>query len=140
MWLSTFDPFSELNRISDELARRAEPSAAGPSFRPVVDIHEADDAIELALDVPGVKREQLQIHVEKDVLTVTGERPLLHEDTKDGYHRLERQHGTFTRSFNLPQTVDTQAIDAELKDGVLRLKLPKRAELKPRKIEVSVTN
>jgi HSP20 family protein len=138
--LRTFDPFAEMNRLTDELARRFDSNGTRAVFRPAVDIHEGTEAIELRIDLPGVTRDQLHIHVEKNVLTISGERTFAREGDREGYHRIERAYGAFSRTFSLPDTVNTESIDAQLRDGVLTVRLPKRAEVQPRKIEVQVSN
>jgi HSP20 family protein len=132
--LSRWDPFTELSRLQDEFFR---PSVRRElQFQPVVDIFEEKDAILLKAELPGVKLEDITIHVENNLLTLSGERKFEREEKREGYHRVESSYGKFTRSFALPTTVDADAIDASLDAGVLTLRLPKKAELQPRKIEV----
>jgi HSP20 family protein len=131
--LTRFDPFSELNRFQSEIARSLETSR---NVAPAVDIFEDKEAILVRAELPGVKSEDVKIEVENNVLTLRGQRRLEHEDKKDGYHRVERWHGSFTRQFMLPRTVDSETIDAQLKDGVLTVKLPKKTEVRPRSIAV----
>jgi HSP20 family protein len=88
--------------------------------------------------VPGLSAEDIKVDVEKNVLTLSGERKIEKEETKDKYRRVERQYGSFTRSFTLPETVDTDHISADLKDGVLELRLPKTQAPKPKSISVGV--
>ena len=138
--LRTFDPFSEMSRLSDELHRRLENNGGHPNYRPAVDIFEDGEAIHLAVDLPGIKREDIHVNVEKNLLTITGERVPAQNAENQNFHRVERAHGTFTRSFSLPETIDSGAIEAQLRDGVLNLRLTKRAEVKPRQIEVKISN
>lgn len=130
--LGRWDPFAELARLQDEMGY----PTARTVFAPAVDIYEDKEFITLTAEVPGVKPDNLHVSVENHVLTLRGERKLDHEEKKQNYHRVERMYGTFTRSFVLPNTVLTDKIDAETKDGVLTLRLPKRAEAQPRRIEV----
>ncbi len=125
-----FAPLSEMSRLQD-LARQAQ------SFRPAVDIVEHAGAFEVRAEVPGMKAEDIHLDVEKNVLTLRGERQL--EEVTDGsdYKRVERSYGTFTRSFTLPETVDDEGIEAKLTDGVLTVRLPKREAPSARRIEVS---
>lgn len=116
--------------------------AARPvTWTPAVDVYEDEKKIVLTADLPGVEDKDLAISVEKNVLTVKGERraesPV---EGKEGYRRLERVQGAFTRAFTLPQTVDAEHIAADLKAGVLTLTLPKKAEAQPRQIKVSVAS
>ena len=92
----------------------------------------------LKAEVPGVDPKDVDILVENNVLTLRGERKFDEDVKKESYHRVERSYGTFTRSFTLPNVVDTDKIKAEHKDGVLRVTLPKKEEAKPRQIQISV--
>jgi HSP20 family protein len=125
-----------MSRLSDELYRRFDGNGGRGGYRPLVDIFEDKESIQLRVDVPGVRKEDLHVNVERNLLTVSGERKLEQEERRDGYHRVERAYGTFSRSFSLPDTVDSENILAEMREGVLTLKLPKRNELKTRKIEI----
>ena len=137
--IGRFDPFAELSRLQDEMSRVAHATRNDRrefQFQPVVDIFEGKDAIVVKAELPGVKPEDVNIHVEKNLLVISGERKLEHEENRDGYHRIESTYGAFSRSFSLPNHVDTSSIDANLDAGVLTLRMPKRAEAQPRKIEV----
>ena len=130
--LTRFDPFAELNRFQREMSRSVEPNG----WMPAVDIFEDKESIQVRAEIPGVKNEDVKIDVENNILTLRGDRRLENEDKKDGYHRIERFYGSFTRQFMLPRTVDAEHIDAQLKDGVLTVRIPKKAEVKPRSISV----
>lgn len=134
--LTRFDPFAEMNRLHSELTRQSE---ASRSFAPAVDIFEDAEAIHVKAELPGVKSEDVKIDVENNVLTLRGERKLERDEKKDNYHRVERWYGSFARQFLLPRTVDAEKIDAELKEGVLTVRLPKRAEIKARQIAVKAS-
>ena len=123
--LTRWDPFSELTRLQKDLARRTWPEA--PITAPAVDILEEDDALVLTAEVPGLHAEDLHVHVENDVLTLSGERRFESEEKKDRYHRIERSYGAFRRAFVLPKNVDGEAIQAKLESGVLSLRIPKKA-------------
>ena len=133
--LTRWDPFTEMNRLSDAVFRHAPPSG----FTPPVDIREEEDAITLAAELPGLKVEDVHIDVENNVLTLRGERKREEKQEQNGWLRVERTHGSFTRSFVLPRTVDAAAIEAELVDGVLSLRLPKKAAALPRSIEIKTS-
>lgn len=136
-FLNRWDPFTEIARLQDEMSRQlltSERRTAG--FVPPVDIYEEKDAIYVKTELPGVKPEQVQLHVENNILTLTGERKLANEENREGYHRVERTYGTFTRSFALPNNVASDQVEAEMTDGVLTVKIPKRAEAQPKKIAV----
>ena len=92
----------------------------------------------LKAELPDMSREDIDITVENFVLTVKGEKKLSHEVKEEQYHHLERRYGTFSRSFSLPQTVDSNRVAAEYKNGVLTVRLPLREEAKPRTIKVDV--
>ncbi len=136
--LTRFDPFApfrtfdELDRVRGELLR----GDAQRSFAPAVDIFEEKDAFVVKAELAGVKPEEIDIDVENNVLTLKGERKLDHEESKDGYHRVERWYGSFSRQFSLPRTVDAEHIEATSKDGVLTVRIPKRGEPKGQKVTV----
>jgi HSP20 family protein len=109
------------------------------AWAPAVDIYEQDGNIVLKAELPGVDPKDFDVRVENNILTLRGERKLDEEVTKESYHRVERSYGTFTRSFTLPNVVDTDKIKAEYNDGILRLTLPKREEAKPKQISINVT-
>jgi HSP20 family protein len=142
MSLMIRDPWQLLDqwrREMDQLytpTRDDETRVVGSSWAPAVDIKEEPDCYVLHADIPGVRPEDIDISMDKGVLTIRGERRHAAEESKEGYHRRERQHGVFMRRFSLPETVDAEAISAASKDGVLELVLPKTAEPQPRKIEV----
>lgn len=136
-----FDPFAELSRLQDEFSRvaqatRKEPDPRELRFQPVVDIFEAKDCIVVQAELPGVTPEDVLVHVEKNRLTLSGERRLGNAENHDGYHRIESTYGVFERSFSLPSHVDAGRIDATLEHGILTLRMPKRAEAQPRRIQV----
>jgi HSP20 family protein len=87
-------------------------------------------------ELPGVKADEVQLHVENNILTLTGERKFDKEEKGEGYRRVERSYGSFTRSFALPNSVAGDQVQAEMNDGILTVKLPKKTEVQPRKIEV----
>ncbi|MBF0461244.1 MAG: Hsp20/alpha crystallin family protein [Magnetococcales bacterium] len=103
-----------------------------------VDIHEDADMIFLEADVPGVEQKDVKVHVENNLLTISGERRLEDEKKRDSYHRIERAYGCFSRTFQLGATADVGKIQASYKNGVLLISLPKLEESKPRSIEVQV--
>lgn len=136
--LNRWDPFAEINRLQDQF-RRAADQAERPSFAPAVNIFEDKEGIHLTAEVPGMKPEDVHVDVENRVLTISGERKLEKAEQKDGYHRIERSYGRFTRSFTLPDTVDGEKIVANIRDGVLTVVLPKRAVAQPKKINVTMS-
>jgi len=152
MAIVRWEPFRDLvglqermNRLFDQSFRgisrgsAEEDWALGGSWAPVVDIFEHQGNIVLKAELPGVDPKDVDVRVENNVLTLRGERKLDTEVDKESYHRVERSYGAFSRSFTLPTVVDTEKIQAEYKDGVLRVTLPKREEAKPKQISISVT-
>lgn len=140
--LSRLDPFadllrfqSQLGRLFDEGAPRID-SSRGTAWLPSVDVHEDKERLMFQVDLPGVRKEDVSVHVEGGVLTIEGSRKLELEEKRQGYHRVERAHGKFSRSFALPDSVSTDEVHAELRDGVLLIKLPKKKEDLPRSIEI----
>ena len=108
------------------------------SWNPTVDIYENSDALTIEADLPGLKPGDFELSVENNTLTLRGERQFEKKSEGDNYHRVERSYGSFTRSFTLPATVKVEDVQAEFKDGVLRVTLPKREEVKPRQIQIAV--
>ncbi len=105
---------------------------------PPVDVYEDEHSIQLKLEVPGIDEKDLDIKVENNVLTVSGERKFEKEEKEENFRRVERRYGSFVRSFTLPTTVDSEGITADYTAGVLKLKLAKRAEAKPKQIKVNI--
>lgn len=139
-FLNRWDPFTEIARLQDEMTRQFQPTERRAlGFVPPVDIREDKDAIYVHAELPGVKPEEVQLHVENNILTLTGERKFekLDKDEKsEGFRRVERSYGSFTRSFALPNSVAADQVQAELTDGVLTVKIPKKTEVQPKRIEV----
>ncbi len=138
--LRNWDPFAELSRLGEEMNRRhaLSPASTGaaPAFRPAIDIFEDEESINIHAELAGLKPEDVHVHVESGVLTIHGERKLRKEEKKDGYHRIERSYGAFTRSFGLPENIDSEHVDARLEDGVLDVKLMKKNKPEPRRVAV----
>jgi len=136
--LARWDPFAELAFVQKQVFPRAWRTGIEntPAFRPPMDIYEDEKAIYVKADIPGVVPEDIDIEVKDNVLTLHGERKREDEEKEEGYRRVERRYGSFRRSFTLPDTVDTAGIDANYKNGVLTLTLPKRPESQHREIKV----
>lgn len=140
-----YDPFRELRSLQDEMTRLfagAVPRSGGEqmahgAWLPSVDIYEDKDRLVLEADLPGLNREDFEISVENNVITLKGERKFEKKVEGDNYHRVERSYGAFTRSFTLPQTVTAEGATADFENGILKVSLPKREETKARKIEIS---
>jgi HSP20 family protein len=142
MTLVRWDPMRELASMEiDRLNRMFTdffPTQFARTWMPAVDIYETDEGHEYVIkaELPEMRREDINITFEGGVLTLRGERKAEFEETKDTYHRMERQYGSFTRSFTLPATVDAAKISASYKDGVLTIRVPQREEARPKTIEV----
>jgi HSP20 family protein len=132
-----------MNRLFNEQYRgSSQPEdewALGGSWAPAVDIYEEGHDIVLKAELPGVDPKDVDIRLENNVLSLRGQRKAENDVKKESYHRVERSYGTFSRSFTLPTVVDQSAIKAEVKDGILKVVLPKREEAKPKQIEINVS-
>lgn len=140
--MTRWEPFRDLARIQDEMSRLFEDRYRGSEsvgWTPACDIYEDEEGMALSFEVAGVDPKDVDVRFENGVLTVKGERKLEREEKRENYHRVERSYGTFTRSFSLPASVDAERIKAETKHGVLTVSLPKKAEAKPRAIQVKVS-
>lgn len=146
MTIVRYDPFRDLRTLQEEVNRLfstnltrgfGEEGIGRGAWNPSVDIYENKDQIVLEAELPGMKRDDFELSVENNVITLRGERQFEKKDDSDNYHRVERSYGSFTRSFTLPQTVSAEGATAEYHNGVLRVTLPKREETKARRIEVS---
>jgi HSP20 family protein len=137
------DPFwKEFGTLSHRLNRLLDPREEQNdylgSWSPTVDIYDTGGEVVIHAELPGMKKEDIDIRVENNVLTVRGKKERKEEVKEEGYFRSERSFGSFSRSFSLPTTVDVKKIAAEYKEGVLTLSLPKAEEAKPRQIEVKI--
>ena len=137
MSVTHFDPLANLRVFEDAFSRiLSEPSTNRP-WAPSVDIYETENNLVLKADLPDVDIKDIDVRVENQTLSLSGERKFEHEEKNKGYHRIERNYGRFTRSFAVPNTFDTENIAAEFKNGVLTVSLPKKEAAKPRQIKVS---
>jgi HSP20 family protein len=142
-----FDPFREvaalqdrMNRVFGDLGRRFDDDVtARGAWVPPVDIYENDQhELVLKAELPDLKREDIDIRVENNALTLCGQKKAEQEVNEDRYHRIERTFGHFSRTFSLPPTVDTGKIAAEYKNGVLTVTLPRREDARPKQIQVQI--
>ena len=148
--LTRWDPFREFSTMQDRMNRmnrlfRESYSPEGPeealtttSFAPPVDIYEDEHNISLKLEVPGIDEKDIDVRIENSTLTVHGERKIEKEEKEENFRRVERQYGSFTRSFTLPNSVDPGQVNAHYDKGVLKIQLAKKAEAKPKQIKVNV--
>jgi HSP20 family protein len=136
----TQDRMNRMNRLFRESYIPESPDEAltTTSFAPPVDIYEDEHDITLKLEVPGIDDKDIDVHIENTTLTVHGERKIEKEEKEENFRRVERQYGSFTRSFTLPSSVDSGQVSAHYDKGVLKIKLAKKAEAKPKQIKVNV--
>ena len=138
MSLTNFDPLASIRVFEDAFTRMVnEPRATRP-WSPAVDIYETENELVLKADLPDVDLKDIDVRVENQTLTISGERKFEQDQTGKGYHRIERSYGSFVRSFAVPNTFDTEQIAADFKNGVLSVTLPKKEAAKPRQIKVAV--
>jgi HSP20 family protein len=142
--LST-DPFRELFDLQRGINQLFDASFAAPreefalkAWTPAVDVYEDENSFLIKLELPEVNRDDVKVSLNDNTLSISGERRVENEEKRENYHRVERTYGQFYRAFTLPPNVDGAAINAQFKDGVLRLTLPKKEEAKPKQIEVKV--
>ena len=144
--ITRIDPFRELATLQDRFNSLFENFAdvngkeqlARGTFAPAVDIYEDEHNLVLKLEVPGLNEEDLNVSLENNTLTVSGERKFEKEEKEENFHRIERRYGSFTRTFRLPNTVDAENVEAGYDKGILKITLAKRAEAKPKQIKVGV--
>ncbi|MCJ7488053.1 MAG: Hsp20/alpha crystallin family protein [Candidatus Aminicenantes bacterium] len=145
MAIIKWDPYRDIvtlrdrmNRLFEDMSgpRPEEKDIMGGTWAPSVDIYENENEVVLAAEIPGVDEKDVVIKVEDNNLTLRGERRFEKETQEENYHRIERSYGSFFRSFALPSYIDQDRIEAEHENGVLKIRMPKRAEIKPRKVKI----
>jgi HSP20 family protein len=148
--LTRWEPFREFSAMQDRLNRMnrvfresyspegAEEALTSTSFAPPVDIYEDEHNVILNIEVPGIDEKDIDVRVDNHTLTIHGERNIGKEEKEENFRRVERQYGSFTRSFTLPSSVDPAQIRADYTKGVLKITLAKKAEAKPKQIKVNV--
>jgi HSP20 family protein len=145
--ITRFDTFQGLSGLQEQVNRLFDTSFPGRSdnsalttWAPAVDIYETENELVVKADLPDINEKDLDVRIENNTLTIRGERKFEKKVTEDNYLRVERTYGSFSRSFSLPNTVNSEAIKADYKNGVLTVELPKRAESKPKQVKINVTN
>lgn len=129
MLLTKFDPFKELSSLEERMNEAFSSDLTKDvlsDFTPTVNTREGEFAFHIDVDLPGVKKEDISVKVDNNVLTLKGERKSKKEEKKENYYKVENSFGSFTRSFRLPENVDAENIHAESKEGVLKITLPKK--------------
>ncbi|MBM3285268.1 MAG: Hsp20/alpha crystallin family protein [Candidatus Aminicenantes bacterium] len=146
MAIIRWDPFRDLmtlrermNRLFEDAfssARGEERDIVSSSWAPAVDIYEDENQLVVTAEIPGIEEKDIEIKVEDSTLSIQGERKMEKETKEENYHRIERAYGSFYRSFTLPNYIDQDRIQAEHENGILKITLPKKPELKPRKVRI----
>jgi len=145
--LTRFEPFREFTTLQDWLNRLfrdtyapegREDALTTVGFAPPVDVYEDEHNVTLKIEIPGIDEKDIDVHIENNTLSVHGERKFEKEEKEENYRRVERQYGSFTRTFTLPNTVDANQVHANYDKGVLKISLAKKAEAKPKQIKVNV--
>ncbi len=132
----------EMNRLFssffDTPATKGAANASGRRWIPAMDLIEAKEQFVLHADLPGIAEGDVNVEVENNVLTISGERKTEHEEQHEGYYRLERATGAFSRSLSLPEGIDPDTVTASFEQGVLTVRIPKPAQAEPRKVTIGV--
>src|SRR3954454_24256511 len=144
--LTRWDPFREFTTVQDRLNRLFRESygegrqeaLSTSTFAPPVDVYEDEHNVTLKIEVPGIDEKDIDVQIENNLLTVHGERKIEKEEKEENFRRVERQYGSFTRSFTLPSSVEPGQVSARCDKGVLKISLAKKAEAKPTQIKVNV--
>jgi HSP20 family protein len=142
--LTRFAPTREFSTLQDRFNRlyrdafSSEEALSNTGFAPPVDVYEDESHVTLKIEVPGIDEKDIDVRLENRTLTVHGERKFEKDEKEENFRRVERQYGSFTRSFTLPTTVDSENVQANYDKGILNIKLAKKAESKPKQIKVSV--
>jgi HSP20 family protein len=145
MALIRWEPIAELNTIQNEMNRlfntfvdQSAPTGAGRRWVPPMDLLETTENYVLRADLPGLSDDDVNVQLQDNVLTVSGERNAEHDQQQEGYHRLERAFGAFSRSLTLPDGVDPDAVHAHFDRGVLEIRIPKPEQKKPRQVQIKL--
>jgi HSP20 family protein len=143
--LTRWDPFREFTTLQDRMNRlfrdnygEGQEALSTSTFAPPVDVYEDEHNVILKIEVPGIDEKDIDVRIENNLLTVHGERKFEKEEKEENFRRVERQYGSFTRSFTLPTTVNADQAEAHYDKGILKIQLAKKAEAKPKQIKVNV--
>jgi len=134
--LAKWDLFRDLRSVEDEFDRIAGRAFSRDTWVPALDVRESQDRFDVTVDLPGLEPDDVNVTFEDGMLSISGKREFSAEDRGETWHRIERSFGTFARSMRLPQTADTERIEATFDKGVLTVSVPKTEQAKPRTIEV----
>jgi len=138
MAIVRWEPVRELRLLNSLFDTPTFPQSASRRWIPAIDLLETEGEFVLRADLPGLAEQDVNIELEDNVLTLSGERKSEHEDRRQGYHRIERASGTFSRSLTLPEGIDPESIRASFEKGVLEVRIPKPEQRKPRKVQITV--
>ena len=134
--LAKWDLFRDLRSVEDEFDKIAGRAFSRDTWVPALDVRESQDRFDVTVDLPGLDPDDVNVTFEDGMLSISGKREFSAEDRGETWHRIERSFGTFARSMRLPQTADTERIEATFEKGVLTVSVPKTEQAKPRTIEV----
>lgn len=150
--ITRWDPFNEFTNLQDRFNQllnqpfgfrgfnpMTEQTLTAPNFVPAVNVFEDEHTIKIDAELPGIEEKDIDVSLENNVLTISGERKLENEEKKENFHRIERSYGRFTRSFTLPPTVETENVNAEFNNGLLKITLNKKEEAKPKQIKIGLS-
>jgi HSP20 family protein len=140
MSMTHFDPLVNFRAFEDAFSRMLSEPQSNRPWSPAVDIYETENELVLKADLPEIEAKDVDVRVENQTLTISGERKFESDKAEKGFHRIERAYGNFTRSFTVPNTFDTGNVGAAFKNGVLTIKLPKKEAAKPRQIKIESSN
>lgn len=129
-----------MNRVFDSTFKASSSSSTLTAWAPTVDIYETENELVVKADLPDLSEKDIDVRVENNMLTIRGERKFDQTVKEDKFLRVEGAYGAFSRSFSLPNTVNTEGVQASYKNGVLKVELPKRAESKPKQVKVNISN
>jgi HSP20 family protein len=144
--ITRWDPFRELNTITDRMNRlfqetygtQSREEGLTSSFVPAVDIYEDEHNVTVKMEVPGIDQKDIDVRLENNTLTVRGERKFEKDEKEENFHRNERRYGSFYRAFTLPNTLDPEKVSADYENGVLKVRIARKAEAKPKQIKVTI--
>lgn len=149
MAIIRWDPFRDMSTLREKMNRLFEDAFTGraedkeivsSSWAPAVDIYENENELVLTAEIPGIDEKDIEIKIEDNTLTLKGERKFEKETKEENYHRIERSYGSFFRAFTLPHSIDTDKVQAVHENGVLKITMPKRQELKPKTVQIVKTS
>lgn len=144
--LTRWDPFREFTTLQDRMNRlfrdsygEGQEALTTTTFAPPVDVYEDEHNVTLKIEVPGIDEKDIDVRIENNTLSVHGERKFEKDEKEENFRRVERHYGSFTRTFTLPNTVDTEHVQANYEKGILKIQLAKKAEAKPKQVKINVS-